>query len=66
MTEAIDASKLFNEIRSLREDVSFIKKHMFDPDSIMTEEEAKRFKESMKELKEGKTISLKKVEEELG
>ena len=37
----------------------------FDPDSIMTAEEAKRFDHSMDEFKKGKTTSLARVKKEI-
>ncbi len=65
MTEAV-IEKVYEELKGLKEDVAFIKKHMFDPDTIMTTEEAKRFEQSMKELKEGKTTPLSELKKELG
>jgi hypothetical protein len=50
----------------LKEEVLFIKKHMFDPDTIMTTEEKKAFERSMKEFKEGKTVPLAAVKKRLG
>lgn len=58
--------KVYEELKSLKKDVNFIKKHMFDPDTIMTTEEARRFEESLKELKEGKTTPLSELKKELG
>lgn len=43
MAETITIDKLYDELKSLKRDVTFIKKHMFDPDTIMTTEESKRF-----------------------
>ena len=39
---------------------------MFDPDTIMTTEENRRFEEGMKELKEGKTTPLSVLKKEHG
>lgn len=64
MTQAVTVQELYNEIRLLKEDITFIKKHMFDPDSVMTSEEAVRFEESMEELKSGKTTSLKQMKKD--
>ena len=66
MAETTTIKKIYDEIKGLKKDVTFIKKHMFDPDTIMTTEESKRFEESMKELKEGKTTPLSEVKKELG
>ena len=65
MTEAT-LEKMYKELKSMKKDVDFIKKHMFDPDTIMTTEEAKRFEEGMKDLKEGKTTPLSALKRELG
>ena len=66
MAETITIRKIYDEIKGLKKEVTFIKKHMFDPDTILTTEESKRFEESMKELKEGKTTPLSEVKKELG
>lgn len=66
MTEATTIKKIYDELKSLKKDVVFIKKHMFDPDTIMTIEESKRFEQSLKELKEGKTTPLSELKKELG
>ena len=66
MAEIVTIKKIYDEIRGLKKEVTFIKKHMFDPDTILTTEESKRFEESMKELKEGKTTPLSEVKKELG
>jgi len=39
---------------------------MFDPDTIMTTEGSRRFEQSMRELKEGKTNPLSELKKELG
>ena len=64
MTESITIEKVFKEIQAVKEEVSFIKKHMFDPDTIMTSEESRRFEQALKEFHEGKTISLDKLKTE--
>lgn len=66
MSEAVTMERLYGELKSLREEVHFIKTHLFDPDVIMTVEEARRFEESLKELKEGKTTPLSKLKKDLG
>ena len=62
----ITLNQVYIELVSLKNDVSFIKNHMFDPDAVMTIEESKRFEQSLKELKEGKTTSLSDLKKELG
>ena len=66
MAETVTIKKIYDEIKGLKKEVKFIKKHMFDPDTIMTTEESRRFEESLKELKEGKTTSLSELKKELG
>ena len=66
MSEAATVQEIYGELKSLKEEVIFIKNHMFDPDTIMTTEEARRFEQSMKELKQGKTTPLSKIKKELG
>ncbi len=57
--------KILSELKEIKKELKFIKKHMVDPDTIMTADESRRFEESLKELKEGKTISLDKLKKEL-
>lgn len=66
MAETTTIRKIYDELKGIKEDVTFIKKHMFDPDTIMTTEESRRFEESLKELEEGKATSLSDLKKELG
>jgi len=66
MTEAATVDRIFDELKSLKEDVTFIKDHLFDPDTVMTIEEGKRFEQGLQELKAGKTTPLSKMKKELG
>lgn len=66
MTEAVTMDMVYDELKSLKEEITFIKKHMFDPDTIMTTEEKRRFEQSLKELKSGKTTSLSTLKKEFG
>lgn len=65
MAETVTIQKVYDEIKSLKEEVGFIKKHMFDPDTILTSEEEKVFHQSLREYKEGKTKSLEQLKKEL-
>jgi len=58
--------QVLNELKEIKSKLNFIEKHMFDPDTIMTIEESKRFEQSLKELKEGKTTPLSELKKELG
>ncbi len=66
MAEAALTKELVKEIKEMKKDLRFIKEHMFDPDTIMTTEESRRFEQAMKEYKEGKTTPLSKLKKELG
>lgn len=72
MPEVVTEKEVVQELKeikkvvvTMKEEVDFIKNHMFDPDVIMTREESKRFEESMKELKEGKATPLSEFKKEL-
>ena len=66
MAETTTIRKIYDELKGIKEDVTFIKRHMFDSDTIMTTQESRRFEESLKELKEGKATSLSELKKELG
>ena len=66
MSEMINMEKVYRELLAIREEVQFIKTHMFDPDTIMTTEEEERYERAMWELKENKTTSLEDLKKELG
>ncbi len=66
MPETITIRRVYQELKSLKGDINFIKTHMFDPDTVMTLEESRRFEQSVKELREGKTTPLSKLKKELG
>jgi hypothetical protein len=65
MAEAIEAKDIMDELRALREDVTFIKKHMID-ESIMNDEEYRKFQVAMKELESGRTTKSKDLKKQLG
>ena len=58
--------QITEELKAIRKDLNFIKTHMFDPDTIMSVEEERRFKQALQELQEGKTTPLSKLKKELG
>jgi len=66
MAETVNMEKMYRELLAIRDEVQFIKTHMFDPDTIMTTEEEERYERAMHELQEGKTTSLEDLEKELG
>ncbi|MBN2421839.1 hypothetical protein JXB41_01315 [Candidatus Woesearchaeota archaeon] len=66
MTEAIDAKRIADNLEAIRGDLNYIKKHMVEADSIMTEEDYEDLKEYRKEKKSGKLIAHEKVKKEIG
>jgi len=66
MTETTIIQRIYDELQELKKDVTFIKKHMFDPDTVMTIEESRRFEQSMRELKEGKTTPFSELKKDMG
>ena len=66
MPETINLEKVYRELMLLRKDVDVIKSQFIEDDAIMTDEEEERYKKAMKELEEGKTISLEDLKKELG
>ncbi|MBW2975014.1 hypothetical protein KY366_04825 [Candidatus Woesearchaeota archaeon] len=65
MAEAIFQKQIVNELKAIRNDLDFIKDNMIDRDMILTPEEEKRFEESLKEHKEGKSTPLEDFEKEM-
>ncbi len=66
MTEAVTMNMVYDELKSLKKEVTFIKKHMVDVDMFLTHEEEERLNEALEEHKKGKTISLENLRKELG
>lgn len=63
MAEA--TKQILKELKSIKNDLDYIKDHMVDIDTILTPEEEKRLDESLMDLKEGKTTSLEDFEKEI-
>ena len=66
MSEAIDTREIRYELRAIREDLDFIKGHMVDADSIMTEEDYLSLKEYRDENSSGKLTSHEELKSEMG
>lgn len=58
-------NQILEKLDKMEKDISYIKKHMIDADSILTAEETERLEESLQEFKEGKTTSLENFEKEM-
>ena len=63
---ASNTQLILEELKEIKEDVEFIKKHIADVDVVMTDDDLESIKEAEKELKEGKTIQLSELKKELG
>lgn len=50
------------ELKAIRNDLSYLKEHMVDVDVILSEEERRLLNESLKHEKEGKLVSLEELE----
>ncbi len=66
MMQTTIPKEIVEELKTIREDLDYIKKHMVDVDIILTPEEEKRLEESLKEYKEEGTTRLEDFEKELG
>ncbi|MEW5759358.1 MAG: hypothetical protein AB1779_01160 [Candidatus Thermoplasmatota archaeon] len=51
-------SQIIEELKSIKEDLKYIKKHMIDIDMILTPDEERILKESIDEFEKGKTKKL--------
>lgn len=59
-------SHVMIELKEIKKDLNFIKEHMVDIDSIMTEDDYAALQEYRKQKKEGKLISHEQLVKELG
>ena len=57
-----NSKNILEELRVIREDLHYIKKHMVDIDMFLTAEEENMLDDSLKEYIEGKTTSLEKFQ----
>jgi len=62
MKQASIPKEIIEELKMIRRDLEYIKKHMIDVDTILTIDEERRLEESIEEYKEGKTIKLEDFE----
>ena len=66
MSEAINSKDIRDELKAIRDDFNFIKGHMIDIDSIMTENDCIALKEYRKDKKAGRLIFHKDLKKEMG
>ena len=57
-----EVSLILKELKAIKKDLAYIKEHMIDVDSILTEEDLLILKEAREEFKAGKTIKLSELE----
>ncbi len=65
MAEAALPEKISNELAAIRQDLEYIKKHMIDIDSIMTEDDYLALQEYRIEKKADKLVSHAQLKKEL-
>jgi hypothetical protein len=58
MTEVSFEGRIFRELEYIKAELTNIKEHMVDADTILSEEERMLVKESFEHEKEGKLLSL--------
>jgi hypothetical protein len=59
---AIGDKAIAGELRAIRKELEYIRKHMVDVDMILTAEEQRILEKGIKDYKEGRTRSLEEVE----
>ena len=59
-------SRIEDELKMIRKDLDYIKEHMVDVDSFLTDNETKELEESLERFKKGKATRLDDFEKELG
>ena len=66
MSEALNSKEILHELRGIREDLDYIKGHMVDIDSILTEEDYLSLQEYRKEKASDVLTSHENLKSELG
>lgn len=59
-----DIALIMKKLERIETDLSYIREHMIDIDTILTSDERVQHSRSMKEYAEGKTFSLEDLEED--
>ena len=55
---ATEVKQILDELKTIKEELDYIKTHMVDIDTVLTPEEEERLEESLSDFKAKKTISL--------
>jgi len=58
--------QIMKELKDIKKDISFIKKHIVDVDCILTKEDIVALKDYKEEMFQGKLVSHEDVKKELG
>jgi hypothetical protein len=66
MPEVIDSKEIRHELRAIKDDLDFIKSHMIDVDSIMTEDDYLSLNEYRNEKESDKLTSHEELKREIG
>lgn len=66
MSETTNVNQIANELGAIRNDLNFIKGHMVDIDSIMTEDDYLALKKYRKEKIANELVSPEDLKKELG
>jgi len=61
-----EAKEILDEIRTIKDELAYIKEHMPDKEMFLTAEEKRLLEESYQSEKEGKTISSAELRKKLG
>ena len=66
MHDVINSKEIIYELKAIRKDLDFIKSHMVDKDSILTEEDYLSLQEYRKDKDSGRLTSHEELKKELG
>ena len=62
---AIIEKEIWEELKVIRRELEYIKEHMVDVDTVLTQEEERIVDESLREFEEGEATKLEDFEKEL-
>mgnify|MGYP001568706396 CR=1 FL=1 len=65
-TYGMAETEVLQQLNAIQSDIEYIKEHMVDVDTILTEDDKNALLKARKEHKEGKTIKLEDLKRELG
>ena len=63
---ASETKLILEELKDIKADLDYIKKHIVDIDLVLTDDDIESIKEAEKEFKERRTISHEDLKKELG